>query len=492
MNNPADQETEKPYSGMMRAAGNFAGALGRAVPSLSVVTGPTEWFTRTAANAISSFGYSKPLEVERATKTIQGVSTHQHNCDGYIPTLNLGFGADTKLGLMQLAGLDKDEMSFEFLKGIPTRFDMFNFAKTDGRDTLLWSRDQTVSKLYDQENTLDDLRTATVPLFLANFARFWRGDLVLNFTAIRTQFHAGKLLIGFIPHNDDNDTVPSVAEVLDYHSVVWDLSVTDNIEFTLPFTSSRAWSDFDYDNGEVFVKILSPLVAPENVASSVPITVSVACGDNFAVAAQQTVHMVGTYGGAAVTESDNLPENTAFQVEGDVPYTTLSSDDAELYCIGNAMRSCKQLISKAVPIVGTPVGILPPESNLFSTSLDWVGSTLDAANKKTDNFHSLVMGAYGLHRGSWSLTAIADTFGSLLEARTDTSTVVRSRDTLSISVPFYSPTSRRQATSDIAAHITHRGKVFFEVNAGDDFQLGCFLHTPWVSTGAAAPPPPDP
>jgi len=464
---------------MMSAAGTFSGAVGRAIPMLSNITGPTEWFMRTAANAVSALGYSKPLEVNRPQNTIRSVTTNQHNFDGFEPSLNLGFAADTKIGSMPLAGLDVDEMSFEFLKSVSTRFDLFNFAKTSGRDTVLWSKEQKISDFYDQESA-QSLRTATMPQYLANFGKYWRGDLVINFQAVRTQFHSGKLLIGFIPHNDDNDVTPSVADVLDYHSVMWDLSVTDSVEFTLPFTSARAWSNFDFDNGQVFVSVVAPLSCPANVAQSIPITVSVKCGDNFCVAAQQSVHVLGTYGGPDVATQNKLAINTVFAAQTGAPYATLSSEEAELYCVGNALRSSKQLLSKSIPVTGTPFALLPPYAHITEHAVDWPAQCKAHHAEQTDNFHALIMGAYALRRGSWNCTAISDSFNVMIEANTDASTSVRGRDILSVSVPYYSDTTRRTDTPAQKVTYTAEGHLFFEAHAGDDYQLGCFLHTPWL------------
>lgn len=477
---PADSEADKPYSTMLTAAGTFAGTVGRAFPLLSSIVGPTEWFLRAASKAVSAFGYAKPIEVRRPERSLLTLTSNQHNCDGYEPVLNMGFTADTAVGLMSLAGLPYDEMSLDFLKSVDSRFASFLFNKGSGRDSVLWTYDQKMSAFHDTE-AVTPYRASTMPMFLANFNRYWRGDLVLTFTAIRTQFHSGKLLIGFIPYNSDNDTVPSVADVLDYHSVVWDISTQKSLEFTLPFTSSTAWSTFDKDNGQVFVSIVSPLVCPDNVAQSVSINVSVRCANNFCVAAPGPLQKKGAYAPSPTAEW-LMPSNTVFYgaaAQAALPYNTISSEDAELYCIGNALRSVKQMLSKNEPLNPyARINITDPA--VTEWVLDWIQNAHEARTQATNSPHALVLGAYGLHRGGWAMTAYSENPDNLIEVQLDPVTTVRGRGIVSVVAPFYNATTRsiQPVSKPLRAYARH--ELFFDARAADDFQLGMFTHTPWL------------
>lgn len=473
---PQDREASGPYSRMLAAAGTFGGTVGSAFPVLSSIMGPTEWFLRAAAKAVSSFGYSKPVEPTRPMRTLNALTTYQHNSDGFETAINLGLTADTRVGLMKLAGMDADEMTVDFLKRYHTRIDMFSYAKTTGRDTVLWTIDQSVNQLYDRESNAA-YRACSMPLYLANMAWYWRGDLTFTFTAVRTIFHSGKLLIGFIPYNEENDTTPGVADAMDYHSVVWDLSSASTVEFTVPFTSSSAWSTFSRDNGQIFVSVISPLVCPANVAQSVPITVTVGCADNFAVAGVRSLHSPVTYYGDDPLAEEPRDSESFFDVaQADLPYATLSSADAELYCIGNAFRSLKQVLNVAQVI--QPVSVTAGDV-YKSIDCNWIATASRAKVGSSYNSHAAIMGLYSLYRGSWGLTATVP-LGEVVEATWASTGRVRARDILTVSVPYYSETTRSLFIGGKAVTLFAKATPLLEANAGDDFQAGYFVHLPWV------------
>lgn len=489
MPNPGDREARGPYSSMLRAAGNFAGTVGAAIPSLSAVTGPTDWFLRNAARAVSAFGYSKPAEPQKPTRNIPMLTSNQHNCDGYEVPLNLGFTADTKVGAMTLAGIDMDEMTFDFIKQVETRFAVFMLATTTGRDALLWSIDHSPAKLHDTESVAD-FRAATAPMFLANFGKYWRGDLVLRFKAVRTRFHGAKLLVGFIPHNSDNDTVPSVADALDYHSVVWDLSAVDEIEFAVPYTSNKAWSNFDDDNGQIFVSVIAPMVCPSNVAQQIPIEVSVRCADNFAVAgygmAKNTspVHRYGTFAGSSPLGEAHLSSSSVLVTQAaPLPYTTLSHEDAELYCIGNAMRSLKQILNVGMRMDPKSVASYPPGDGKFTDHVyDWLLTTEVSTTSSTNIPHALIAPMYALWRGGWVLTATVPD-NAMLEVSLNPYTTVTGKDIVTAVVPYTAAFSRSIWTdSKMQATVTTKFGQYLTVtgHAADDFQLGYFKYLPWL------------
>jgi hypothetical protein len=229
------------------------------------------------------------------------------------------------------------------------------------------------------------------------------------------------------------------------------------------------------------------MVCPANVSQTFPIEVCVRCADNFMVAGYKKMNMHGTYhSGTPPTESNVLPVShfVGQAGTGTTPYTTLSYEDAELYCIGNAMRSLKQVLNVGVAATPTVVENWPvaPDDKFTTRTYDWVYDAQHASQQGTNNPHAIIHALYAFWRGSWSLTTIVDP-GSLVEATTDQYTTITATDIITVTVPYRSKTTR-SAFGELGQFVKVDTKKDIHVSAtahaGDDFQLGYTKYLPWL------------
>lgn len=460
--NPTDAEATGPLSSVLSAASNLATVMYNniPVPTLSGVLGPTAWFLRAASNAASSFGYSNTIDTRPPIVKYDGYSQYKHNADGADVTMNLGLVHDAHVAPMKLGGRDEDEMSIDFIKAICVRTNMFTWSTTDGRGVTLHSQDHIISGYVNAESGADKWMPSTVA-YLSNFTRYWRGDIRLTFSVASTQFHSGKLLIGFIPRNANDDVIPAVDVTYDYHSVLWDISATKTIDFVVPFMYYKAWATRGEDMGQIFVSVVTPLVAPTNVSTSVPIVMSVCGTESFAVASVRGMH-----------------ETVATQAD----FVTTSTQEAELYCIGSALRSMKQLLNLAEQVYPTKFSILDPPADEYSFS--FVEHATNDAATPTTRVHSAIINSYHFWRGGYRVFAYGPkdvVIKAYLENRSTTVAIAPTR--IDVTVPYESVTSRTKVTEDrqpkVHIAVPTDTAMLFEAYAADDFQLGYFTHTPW-------------
>lgn len=126
----------------------------------------------------------------------------------------------------------------------------------------------------------------------------WRGDITFKFVAVKTKFHAGRLLFQWDPRPEDiGDT-----SAHQRHNAVWDITESNEFLLTVPYGQSLSWlkvpedkesGDFNYrfgpiahtgtmgvDNGTIACHVLTQLTGPA-AGALVDILVFVRACPNF-------------------------------------------------------------------------------------------------------------------------------------------------------------------------------------------------------------------
>lgn len=161
----------------------------------------------------------------------------------------------------------------------------------------------------------------------------------------KTQFHTGKLLVTFIP------TGGSASNALSQNVLRNIIDLKDCSEFTinLPYLLNRSYIDVGDQIGQVTIRVLNPLVAPDTVSSAIEALVYYSAGEDYEVA-----FPVSADGGAVVAQM-NVPAKmkTVDRIGGYVtePPTMVPVKS----CMGEAFVSLKQLLTASRPLVRTNV-----------------------------------------------------------------------------------------------------------------------------------------
>lgn len=133
---------------------------------------------------------------------------------------------------------------------IPGHFDNFmRFASIPGLiRTLRWNSEYTPGQLLLKLNlnsiSIGPDTHTPLSYVLSSFAQ-QRGSLSFDFVFAGTQMHSGRLLISVTPPSQEPPS--SIEGALCGHSLTWDITVSCNCSFHVPFFSPAAWRSLAVD-----------------------------------------------------------------------------------------------------------------------------------------------------------------------------------------------------------------------------------------------------
>ncbi|APG79030.1 hypothetical protein 2 [Changjiang picorna-like virus 13] len=370
------------------------------VPSSVVETGKS--ILTGVAGVLDVFGWSKPI-YEKVQEVFMNIPLRMiTNYNGSNPSDVLALDAINSIDPIEHAGgLEHDEMHFSYLKAIPAYYNKFNWNTSTASGTVLTSQDCSPFS-FKQEvlQTISDVSCSigyAPPFsFLSRYFEYYRGSINLTLKFVKTQFHTGKLLIAYVP----NGGIPSMDATQNALREIIDLKDSNEITLNLPYLQNTSYTRTDYgstpsalDEGyQIVVYVLNPLVATDNVASTIEVLMYASAGEDFEllkpvagnefkVVAQmnvvQPVLVKKRIGGYSETPLSNIPAKT---------------------CAGEVFTSIKQLIGASRPIAfnvnrysntpssglnsisfwpwcfGVPTGVTPPSTGGNFVSIPAVAS----------------------------------------------------------------------------------------------------------------------
>lgn len=457
------------------SAGSYAlNYLGKAIPSLSGFLGTPSWALGQAAGWAASFGWAKPRSTATNMKIFRTRNTYQHNVDGVDNSYNLSLQAENQIAPAALAETMIDEMALAYTT---SRWGIINNVTlgSQATDTFIYRMKVSPKYLYWQATDnlivqpLTGIIQPTSLLYLADEFSLWRGNIKVRLTIGSTKFHAARLVIGFIPTQNNSIAVGDTYNT-DYLQTIWDIKSQTSIEFEIPYISPSNYLDMSTYTGTFFIKVLDTLVYPLNVYPSVNILVEVAGGEDFEVAVPRTPTFYNQSGNNVVTSTD-------------------MRSPAEL-CIGEKINSVKQIISRA-RFLGTQA---------MNSSLSWPNPVVTTTT--TGSFFHKWKACYGLWRGSFNYHFLSNSPTSFCTAvlsnpvgaysNRGADVMVSEERECHISLPYYSSNpnvSRNSAdtivptvlfyTKDLNPEATNSYAVFGR--AGDDVQFYYYLGPPPVT-----------
>lgn len=481
---PAKELKAANLSSILAAGGQAASFVGKMIPAISGFAGTTQWALDYAANLAFSFGWSKPRDSTPVHKVFQSMNTGQQNVDGASNAHNLSLLSENALAVAPLAGTDVDEMALAYVltrPAITTKFTYSNQVSNTDLYTFTVRPDSIVGlESGNHTSALPVTGSFFVPMltYYANEFYYWRGTIRVRLTAASTKFHAGRLLVGFTPSNTSL-LAPSSSDALNYKSVVWDIRDSTTLEFDIPFIFPKAYALTSRATGIFFVRVLDPLTYPANVSPSVPFLVEHSAGPDFECARPAV---------ATLIPNNALP--SFFSQSSSKVFNMDERSPADL-CIGEGVKSVKQLISRATFIGSLTVNTYTSLENM-NTSPSVNGSIV----AKWKACYTFWRGSYDYHflpnNTNCTVTAsVCTTTDSWASPFSDI--VVSEQKGLHVSVPYYkdtpmvsyttcniTPTSKvRVFVSSNTAEATDRVGMFS--NYGDDTQFFYFIGPPGVT-----------
>jgi hypothetical protein len=187
---------------------------------------------------------------------------------------------------------------------------------------------------------------------LPRWFQYWRGGFRIKFKFVKTEFHSGRLVVGFAPAPEAGALVPITSGDSYYlHRDLIDIRSNTEYEFTVPYVSIRPYSTILQSIGTLSVVILNPLRAPTSVATSVDVLIEVCALPDFEVASPSRYW---PYRDASndVKLANLVGPLSTLTLPGSAPGSAESLAPAE------AIKSAKSVLS---PILEEPEGIIEPQ-----------------------------------------------------------------------------------------------------------------------------------
>lgn len=283
------------------------------IPALTSLALPVSWAFDAASKIAAHYGWSKPNNGSYMGAVHRTWARGINTCVDEDIANPVGYYANNQVAVLPgFAGNNFDEMSLCYLTCKPGLIASCQLLASDTRGQVKWVTPvapscfvfQSSSTGFAQLSAMGLGSTATSgnkpgyfpsPLaYCASFFERWRGNIIFRFKFNTTKFHAGRLLIGYVPGEDVSDGVtaggfsqaPNPAFRYDFESALIDLRTTTEYDFLVPFTYPAIWNNTGMVNnnagvfgvpntGSVFVRIIDPLYGPDNVPQSVDMLVEV-------------------------------------------------------------------------------------------------------------------------------------------------------------------------------------------------------------------------
>jgi len=273
-------------------------------PMLAQIATPVSWIAQIGGHIARYFGYNKPSGYKHPTTVALATGLTTAHMDGVSSAIKLAAAEDNALPTFPgMFSTDFDEMDIRYITSRPTLLETYNWDESVPANQAIIALPVSPA-ICPMNETVDGVwqYDTTPSAFVASIFKFWSGSMRYRFEVVSTGFHAGRLQINYLP-NLALDSVYTVSDFAHSWSIVLDISEGNEVSFEVPylsqypalpcilddpsfsyirnrFTAGGATEDAlaNMFNGAIVVTVLSPLIRPDNVASSVDINVWVSCG----------------------------------------------------------------------------------------------------------------------------------------------------------------------------------------------------------------------
>jgi hypothetical protein len=286
------------FSTMFSRIGRVASTLGN-FPFLASVAQPVALFANSVSSFAAFFGFAKPPDVSCPTKIISHNRSAWVNADGALPLSILG---DSCQNAVDHTGRyfpnPIDEMDISYICSNPVVTNQWNWTteNTVGQLISVLPVHPGVCTILSNAGTYTyDVFIPTPMAYVASMFKYWGGSMKYRMEAVTTPFHAGRLMIAYVPDYDPLGAALNINDVGNNYSVLWDITDSSQIEFEVPFLANTPYLDVYLDdatyvnlkgtetgtsprnrirkvqNGAIVVFVLNQLVTPSSAASTISI-----------------------------------------------------------------------------------------------------------------------------------------------------------------------------------------------------------------------------
>lgn len=249
---------------------------------------------------LSVYGWFSEIDLGVATRmpVLQSLDINSDSNPTYNPRVTGSL--DTSI---ENANSEPSEYNLNHLMAKESLLYIANWSTQTVNDSLM-SITGSASHCRRFSPTLDYTVTyPSVHTYCAQFFRYWRGDLIVRLRFIKSQYHRGRVRILWEPTNSSNSGDSTTQK-----TIFVDIGATDELEITLPYTSSKPWLEIPtpdnvgystgasgdiserYFTGNMQVIVDQPLSGPTSTVVPVGILVFVRAAPNFRLGGMRDVN----------------------------------------------------------------------------------------------------------------------------------------------------------------------------------------------------------
>jgi hypothetical protein len=299
------------FSSALTKIGRVADALGH-FPLLSAVATPVAHFAHLGAQVAAYFGFSKPPDVSAPTKVLSHNRAAWTNSDGPLPLVKLAHSTENAVDhTANHFPNPVDEMEISYIASNLSMVGAWQWTTASPVGALI-----TVLPIHPgvvppqiSSGTYTFGTCAPTPLaYVASMFKYWAGSIKFKMEAVATPFHAGRLVLAYMPDYDPFNNY-SIQDVGNNYSVVWDITDSSQIDFEVPYLGNSPYLDVFLDdqlyttlrngetsglqvrdrirkvsNGAIMVFVLNQLVAPSAAANTISVLNWIGGGEDITFA----------------------------------------------------------------------------------------------------------------------------------------------------------------------------------------------------------------
>jgi hypothetical protein len=282
------KEAKGPISEVASGVSSIATALS-GVPFLADVAIPVAWASSAVASVASMFGFSKPIEGSGPMVVANIPARSYGHVKGTDDSVVLGLSNENAISETEMNFMtEQDEMSVEYISNRPGLVAINTWldnalpnaviAYVPVGPQIFRNRTTEASPL---DGTLLDLTNFE---YLSGEFAYWRADICLRISVVKTPFHTGRIEVAFVP----GITIPDeTTDLTNCYRQILDLANDTEMLVTIPYLSPYPMLQHSYIDtdatvpapyyasrvGTIVVRALGPLVHPPTVSPSVKVLV---------------------------------------------------------------------------------------------------------------------------------------------------------------------------------------------------------------------------
>lgn len=265
-------------------------------PLLAPIAQPVSWATSIASRAARAFGFSSPPDLTGPTRLMQHQQPNYTHFDSPSTAVPLSFSQGFDIPVAPVFGEDHDEMDINYVTSKLAIALSFNWASTAEVGSVLsyWPVMPGLSVLSDAAGSVTWGQYTPTPMaYVASMFKYWAGSIRYKIDCIATPFHAGRLVLAYIPDFDPLGSF-NITEIGNNFNIVWDITNSSHIEFEVPYLGNTPYLHTMLDNaslqylvnsetsgsepqqrlrkcanGAIVMFVLNKLVAPSTAASTI-------------------------------------------------------------------------------------------------------------------------------------------------------------------------------------------------------------------------------